>query len=378
MVIVNTDAFTEKNLERAGYKPTRCRMCASASSLVEIPMTRLTLEALKDLSISQREAGRSKNFFALGLMYWLYGRPIEATIEWIESRFDGEIGEANCRVLMAGYHFGETSELFPVSFAVPGAKIQPGVYRNITGNTALALGCVAASVCMERPLVIGAYPITPATEVLHELAKHRNFGIKTFQAEDEIAAAAAAVGASFAGMLGLTVTSGPGLLLKQETINLAVRRRAAAGDRGRAACGSLHRAPDQGGAGRPALCALRAQLRQRASDPRACDARRMFLGDARSVPNRRRLHDARDRALRLVSREQRRAVAAFQTSTRCRATRSSSAPRSKASCPICATPRRWRVPGRSRAHPASSTASAVSRSRTVGATSRTCPRTTSV
>jgi len=154
-------------------------------------------------------------------MYWLYGRPIEATIAWIEARFDGEIREANCRVLMAGYHFGETSELFPVSFEIPGAKIEPGVYRNITGNTALALGCVAASVRMQRPLVVGAYPITPASEVLHELAKHRNFGIKTFQAEDEIAAAAAAVGASFAGMLGLTVTSGPGLLLKQETINLA-------------------------------------------------------------------------------------------------------------------------------------------------------------
>ena len=221
MVIINTDAFTEKNLERAGYQADPLPDVRERYRLVEIPMTRLTLEAVKGLSISQREAGRSKNFFALGLMYWLYGRPTEATVEWIKTRFDGEIGEANCRVLMAGYHFGETSELFPVSFLVPGAKIQPGVYRNITGNTALALGCVAASVCMERPLVMGAYPITPATEILHELAKHRNFGVKTFQAEDEIAAAAAAVGASFAGMLGLTVTSGPGLLLKQETINLA-------------------------------------------------------------------------------------------------------------------------------------------------------------
>ena len=222
MVIINADAFTDKNLERAGYQTDPLPDVRERYRLVEIPMTRLTFEALKELSLSQREAGRSKNFFALGLMFWLYGRPIEATVAWIEARFDGEIREANCRVLMAGYHFGETSELFPVSFAVPSAKTEPGVYRNITGNTALALGCVAASVCMQRPLVAGAYPITPASDVLQELAKHRNFGIKTFQAEDEIAAAAAAVGASFAGMLGLTVTSGPGLLLKQETINLAL------------------------------------------------------------------------------------------------------------------------------------------------------------
>jgi len=222
MVIINADAFTDRTRERAGYTADPLPDVRERYRLVEIPMTRLTFEALKDLSLSQSEAGRSKNFFALGLMYWLYGRPIEATVAWIEARFEGEIREANRRVLMAGYHFGETSELFPVSFEVPGAKIEPGVYRNITGNTALALGCVAASVTMQRPLVVGAYPITPATDVLQELAKHRNFGIKTFQAEDEIAAAAVAVGASFAGMLGLTVTSGPGLLLKQETINLAV------------------------------------------------------------------------------------------------------------------------------------------------------------
>lgn len=222
MVIVNSDAFTDKNFERAGYTEDPLPALHERYRVVEVPVTRLTFEALKDLSLSQREAGRSKNFFALGLLYWLYGRPLEATLEWIGSRFEGEIREANRRVLMAGYHFGETSELFPVSFEVPRAKIEPGTYRNITGNTALAYGCVAASVCMDRPLVVGAYPITPASDVLHELAKHRSFGVKTFQAEDEIAAVSAAVGASFAGMLGLTVTSGPGFLLKQEAINLAV------------------------------------------------------------------------------------------------------------------------------------------------------------
>ncbi|MCU0668454.1 MAG: 2-oxoacid:acceptor oxidoreductase subunit alpha [Myxococcota bacterium] len=222
LVIINSDTFTEKNFERAGYSEDPLPDARERFQLVEVPVTRLTLEAVRDLGLSQREAGRSKNFFALGLMYWLYGRPLESTFAWIESRFEGEVREANIRVLKAGYHFGETSEVFPVSFEVPRAKIEPGTYRNITGNTALAYGCVAASVTMDRPLVVGAYPITPASDVLHELAKHRSFGVKTVQAEDEIAAVSAAIGASFAGMLGLTVTSGPGFLLKQEAINLAV------------------------------------------------------------------------------------------------------------------------------------------------------------
>jgi len=222
MVIINADAFTDKNLERAGYRDDPLPDVRERYRLVEIPLTRLTFEALADLNLSQREASRSRNFFALGLMYWLYARPVEPTLRWIADRFQGEVGEANRRVLMAGIHFGETSELFPVSFEVPPAKIEPGLYRNITGNTALAWGVVAAGVQMGRPVFAGAYPITPASEVLHELAKHRHFGIKTFQAEDEIAAASAAIGAAFAGQLALTVTSGPGFLLKQEALNLAV------------------------------------------------------------------------------------------------------------------------------------------------------------
>jgi 2-oxoglutarate ferredoxin oxidoreductase subunit alpha len=222
MVIVNADAFTEKNFERAGYSADPLPDVRERFRLVEIPLTRLTFDALTDLKLSQREAARSKNFFALGLMYWLYERPVEPTLRWIADRFQGEVGEANRRVLMAGIHFGETSELFPVSFEVPPAKIEPGLYRNVTGNTALAWGVVAAGVQMGRPVFVGAYPITPASDVLHELAKHRHFGIKTFQAEDEIAAASAAIGAAFAGQLALTVTSGPGFLLKQEALNLAV------------------------------------------------------------------------------------------------------------------------------------------------------------
>lgn len=222
MVVINADAFTEKSLERAGYREDPLPGVRERYKLVEVPLTRLTLEALADLEISQRDAGRSKNFFALGLMYWLYGRPVETTLRWIAERFPAAIAEANRRVLMAGYHFGETTELFPVSFEVPPAKIEPGTYRNMTGNTALAWGAVAAGVQMGRPVFVGAYPITPASDVLHELARHRNFGVKTFQAEDEIAAASAAIGAAFAGHLALTVTSGPGFLLKQEALNLAV------------------------------------------------------------------------------------------------------------------------------------------------------------
>jgi 2-oxoglutarate ferredoxin oxidoreductase subunit alpha len=222
MLIVNVDAFTDKNLERAGYAEDPLPALHERFRVVELPLARLNFAALSDLNLSQREAARCKNFFALGLMYWLYARPVEPTLRWIESRFQGETREANRRVLRAGYHFGETSELFPVHYEVPRAPIAPGVYRNITGNTALAWGAVAAGVCLERPLFVGAYPITPASDVLHELAKHRNFGIKTFQAEDEIAAAASAVGAAFAGQLAMTVTSGPGFLLKQEALNLAV------------------------------------------------------------------------------------------------------------------------------------------------------------
>jgi 2-oxoglutarate/2-oxoacid ferredoxin oxidoreductase subunit alpha len=223
MLIVNSDAFVTKNIERAGYNvedplaPLRDRF-----RIVEIPLTSLTREALRDTKLGAREADRSKNFFALGVVYWLYGRPVEPTLKWMKSRFKGDVLEANLRSLRAGLHFGETTELFPVSFFVPRAKIQPGVYRNITGNTALAWGIVAAGVQMGRPVFLGAYPITPASDVLHELARYRHFGVKTFQAEDEIAAASAAIGASYAGHLGICTTSGPGFILKQEALGLAV------------------------------------------------------------------------------------------------------------------------------------------------------------
>jgi 2-oxoglutarate ferredoxin oxidoreductase subunit alpha len=223
MLIVNSDAFVAKNIERAGYTeedplaPLRDRF-----RVVDVPLTSLTREALRDTKLGAREADRSKNFFALGLVYWLYGRPVEPTLSWMQARFKADVLEANLKSLKAGIHFGETTELFPVSFFVPKAKIEPGIYRNITGNTALAWGIVAAGVQMERPVFLGAYPITPASDVLHELARYRHFGVKTFQAEDEIAAASAAIGASYAGHLGICTTSGPGFILKQEALGLAV------------------------------------------------------------------------------------------------------------------------------------------------------------
>jgi 2-oxoglutarate ferredoxin oxidoreductase subunit alpha len=221
-VVINSDSFNEKSLKRAGYVNDPLPELRERFSMIEVPLTRLNREALKDLKINSRDADRCKNFFALGLMFWLYNRPSEPTERWLRGRFQGDLLEANLRVLRAGYAFGETTELFPVSYTIPKAKIQSGTYRNISGNTAMAWGIVAAGVQMKQPVFLGAYPITPASEILHEVARHRNFGIKTFQAEDEIAAISATIGASFAGLLGVTTTSGPGFILKQEALGLAV------------------------------------------------------------------------------------------------------------------------------------------------------------
>jgi 2-oxoglutarate ferredoxin oxidoreductase subunit alpha len=222
MVVINSDAFVSKNIERAGYQGDPLPALRGNFRVVEVPFSKLTHKALEDLKMGTREAERSKNFFGLGLVYWLYNRPVEPTLRWLETRFKGEVREANIRALKAGINFGETTELFPVSFAIPKAKIQPGVYRNITGNVALAYGIIAAGQSLEKQVFLGAYPITPASDVLHELSAFRNFGIRTFQAEDEIAAASVAIGASYAGHLGMCTTSGPGFILKQEAIGLAV------------------------------------------------------------------------------------------------------------------------------------------------------------
>ena len=222
MVILNSNSLTKKSLTRAGYTDDPLPELRERYEVVEIPITTLNREALQGLALSAREIDRCKNFFALGLLYWLYHRDLDFTERWLASRFDGDVLEANIRTLRAGHAFGETTELLPTSFVVPATKIEPGPYRNITGNAALAWGIVAAGVQMERPVFLGAYPITPASDVLHEVARHRHFDVKTFQAEDEMAAASAAVGAAFAGHLAISVSSGPGFILKQETLGLAV------------------------------------------------------------------------------------------------------------------------------------------------------------
>jgi 2-oxoglutarate ferredoxin oxidoreductase subunit alpha len=222
MVVINSDAFTKKAYVRAGYSEDPLPDLRERFELVEIPLTTLNREALVGLDLSQRNVDRCKNFFALGLLSWLYARPMESTERWLETKFKGDVLEANHRTLRAGWAFGETTELFPVSYQIPAAKIEGGTYRNITGNAALAWGIIAARVLMDRQVFLGAYPITPATDILHELARHRNFDIKTFQAEDEMAAICSAIGASFAGNLGVTVSSGPGIALKQEALGLAI------------------------------------------------------------------------------------------------------------------------------------------------------------
>lgn len=225
ILLVNTDGFTEANLLKAGYKTNPLEDGSLAKYRVyKVPITTLTLAALKDVDIPHKQAERCKNFFALGLMYWLYDRPLDTTYKWIQTKFSKNpaIAQANTLAVKAGYAYGEATEMFTTHYRVRRAAIEPGVYRNITGNEATAIGFIAASQLANRPLFYASYPITPASDILHELSMHKNFGVKTFQAEDEIAAVCAAIGAAFAGYLGLTGTSGPGLALKSEAINLAV------------------------------------------------------------------------------------------------------------------------------------------------------------
>jgi 2-oxoglutarate ferredoxin oxidoreductase subunit alpha len=230
-LIVNTDTFDDRNLTKAGYldaSGTPANPLTDGSldgyRVFEIPMTQLTKDAVLPLGVKQRDADRSKNFFALGLVSWMYTRPLEPTIDWIERRFGPKplVKDANLAAFKAGHAFGETAELFDHAYVVRPAKQAPGTYTNITGNTALAWGLVAASQLSKLPLFLGSYPITPASDILHELSKHKNFGVRTLQAEDEIAGIGAALGAAFGGHLACTTTSGPGVALKGETMGLAV------------------------------------------------------------------------------------------------------------------------------------------------------------
>src|SRR5438093_2298280 len=212
-LIVNRDAFVDRNLDKAGYASNPLEDGSLADYQVhEVPLTSMTLEALKDVDVTKREAERAKNMFALGLMSWLYSRPTEVTLDEIRTKFATKpnIAEANIKAFQTGYAFGETTESFAVQYEVKPAKLAPGTYRNINGNQALALGLLAASVKSGLPIFLGAYPITPASGILEELAGYKHFGVRTFQAEDEIAAAGAALGASFGGARGVCTSAGPG------------------------------------------------------------------------------------------------------------------------------------------------------------------------
>jgi 2-oxoglutarate ferredoxin oxidoreductase subunit alpha len=224
-LILDKDAFSDRNLQKAGYTASPLEDGSLADyHLHAVGLTSMTVEALKGIDVTPREAERSKNMFALGLMSWLYNRPVEGTLAFVQKKFAKRptIVEANTAAFRAGYNYGETSEDFAVSYEVAPAKMTPGTYRQITGNTAIAWGLIAASRQSGLPLFLGAYPITPASAILEELASQKRFGVRTFQAEDEIAAVGAALGASFGGALGVTTSAGPGIALKSETIGLGV------------------------------------------------------------------------------------------------------------------------------------------------------------
>ena len=229
-IIVDTHDFTARNLTKAGYDVNPLDLLGDANdplgefAVQPVDLTGMTVDAVKEFGLSRKDAARAKNMFALGLLSWMYGRPTEPTTAFLEKRFAKvpDIRDANITAFKAGWNFGETTEAFVVQYEIKPAPMSPGTYRNITGNLALAYGLIAGGVQSSLPVFLGSYPITPASDILHELSKHKAFGVTTLQAEDEIAGIGAAIGASFAGSLGVTTTSGPGIALKSEAIGLAV------------------------------------------------------------------------------------------------------------------------------------------------------------
>ncbi len=226
ILILNTDAFDEKNLARVHYdkNPLDDSGLKEKYNVIPVQITKLTRLTVEGLDLPQNVVDRSKNFFALGIAYWLFHRDPATTLRWLEDKFSGKekLMQANQRALKAGFNFAETCELFAERYEIDSAKFKSGTYRNITGNSAMAIGLVTASKLADLPMMLGSYPITPASDILHELARYKNYGVKTFQAEDEIAAIGSALGASYGGSIGVTTSSGPGIALKSEMMNLAV------------------------------------------------------------------------------------------------------------------------------------------------------------
>lgn len=224
-IIVNIDSFTKKDLQKAGYESSPLEDNSfEGFNIIQAPITKLSRESLKDSGLDGKSIGRAKNMFALGIVYWMFNRPMEQTESFLKRKFSNrpEVVEANIKVMHAGYNFADTIEALSSSYTVLSANLEQGTYRNVMGNQAIAWGFLAAAEKAKKELFLGSYPITPASDILHELAKHKNLGVKTFQAEDEIAGICSAIGAGFAGSLGITTTSGPGFALKGEALGLAV------------------------------------------------------------------------------------------------------------------------------------------------------------
>ena len=407
-IIVDTHDFTGRNLTKAGYDVNPLDSLDDGGvggelgefAVFPLDLTGMTVEAVKEFGLSRKDAARAKNMFALGLLSWMYGRPIESTIAFLEKRFAkvADIRDANITAFKSGWNFGETTETFAVQYEVKPSPMAPGTYRNITGNLALSYGLVAAGVQSGLPIFLGSYPITPASDILHELSKHKSFGVTTLQAEDEIAGIGAAIGAAFSGSLGVTTTSGPGIALKSESIGLAVMTelpllvidvqrggpstglptKTEQADLMQAMFGRNGEAPvpivapqSPGDCFDAAVEAARIAVTYRTpvmllSDGYLANGSEPWripeIADLPAIepnfatePN----HDLPDTP-----------VKGARTGRRCPAARTSG--------PTCATRRPWPAPGRSPAPPASSTASAVSRRARVTATSpTTLPTTTS-
>ena len=230
MLIVNEDSFDKKGMAQAGYATNPLEDGSLEKyKLFQVPMTSLTRKAVDGLGLSQKAADKCRNFFAMGLVYWLYGRSLEPTLRFIEQKFGSKpaIAEANTNALKAGRNYGETTDAFISSYKVDKAQLERGKYRSLMGNTALAWGLMTAAKMSGKDLFLGSYPITPASDILHELSKYKNFGVKTFQAEDEIAAISSCIGAAFAGDMAITTSSGPGIALKGEALGLGLHTRVA-------------------------------------------------------------------------------------------------------------------------------------------------------
>ena len=381
MIVVNDDAFNKRNLTKAGYESNPLEDGSLAEFRVHrLPMTSMTVKATEGIEgVSSRDGARAKNLFAVGVLSWMYGRPVEVTEEWIERKFAkrSAILAANLAAFHAGYNFGETTELLDVQYRVKPAALRPGTYRNVDGTAATALGLITASVTSGLQMLFASYPITPASELLHELARQRSFGVRVIQAEDEIAAANMALGASFGGQLGVTATSGPGMDLKAETIGLAVALELPMVIIDVQRAGPLDRHADQARVVGLADGALRPPWRVAAAGDRRGDAGALLRRGARGRSAGSGLPHARDPPLGRVPRQllgavadsRRRGSAANRPALR-RGTQS----QRRLPPPTCATsasPAHGRSPARS----GSPTGSAAWRRKTAQATSATRPRT---